>query len=113
MDLKDKEWTVLESLIPRPKVCAGGRGRPWRDDCEVLNGILWMRVIASQPDFNSSQAFARSLRREIARTATELRRRVRVMCPIPSAHANRYRPCQHFLEGGPHAAVLPQRTPSN
>ena len=32
MDLKDEQWTVLEPLIPRPKVRADGRGRSWRDD---------------------------------------------------------------------------------
>src|SRR5206468_10304353 len=42
MDLKDEQWTVLAPLIPRPKVRADGRGRPWRDDREVLNGILWV-----------------------------------------------------------------------
>ncbi len=42
MDLKDEQWTVLEPLIPKPHRRADGRGRPWRDDREVLNGILWV-----------------------------------------------------------------------
>jgi transposase len=42
MDLKDEQWIVLEPLIPQPRRRADGRGRPWRDDREVLNGILWV-----------------------------------------------------------------------
>ena len=42
MDLKDEQWTVLAPLIPKPRRRADGRGRPWRDDREVLNGILWV-----------------------------------------------------------------------
>ena len=42
MDLKDEQWAVLAPLIPRPHRRADGRGRPWRDDREVLNGILWV-----------------------------------------------------------------------
>ena len=42
MDLKDEQWAIIAALIPEPKVRADGRGRPWRDDREVLNGILWV-----------------------------------------------------------------------
>src|SRR5213592_3209545 len=42
MDLTDEQWTIVEPLIPKPKVRADGRGRPWRDDRQVLNGILWI-----------------------------------------------------------------------
>ncbi len=42
MDLKDEQWAVLEPLIPRPRRRADRRGRPWREDREVLNGILWV-----------------------------------------------------------------------
>ncbi len=42
MDLKDEQWAVLAPLIPRPHRRADGRGRPWREDREVLNGILWV-----------------------------------------------------------------------
>ena len=42
MDLKDEQWAILAPLIPKPRRRADGRGRPWRDDREVLNGILWV-----------------------------------------------------------------------
>jgi transposase len=42
MDLTDEQWEVLEPLIPNPPRRADGRGRPWRDSRDVLNGILWV-----------------------------------------------------------------------
>ncbi len=42
MDLTDEQWKVVKPLIPVPPRRANGRGRPWRDSREVLNGILWV-----------------------------------------------------------------------
>jgi transposase len=42
MDLTDEQWVVLEPLLPEPPKRADGRGRPWRDAREVLNGVLWV-----------------------------------------------------------------------
>jgi transposase len=42
MDLTNEQWEVLEPLIPDPLRRADGRGRPWRDSRDVLNGILWV-----------------------------------------------------------------------
>jgi transposase len=42
MDLTDKQWKVLEPLIPDPPRREDRRGRPWRDPRDVLNGILWI-----------------------------------------------------------------------
>ena len=42
MDLTDEQWELLEPLIPNPPLRADGRGRPWRDPRDVLNGILWV-----------------------------------------------------------------------
>lgn len=42
MDLTDKQWDALEPLIPDPPRREDGRGRPWRDPRDVLNGILWV-----------------------------------------------------------------------
>ena len=42
MDLTDEQWEMLESLIPEPPRRADGRGRPWRDPRDILNGILWV-----------------------------------------------------------------------
>jgi len=42
MDLTDEQWAVLQPIIPAPPRRLDGRGRPWRDAREVLNGILWI-----------------------------------------------------------------------
>jgi transposase len=48
MDLTDEQWDILRPLIPKPRRRADGRGRPWRDDREVLNGILWILRTGAQ-----------------------------------------------------------------
>jgi transposase len=40
--LSDREWTVLEPLLPKVKRRKDGRGRPPKDPREVLNGIIWI-----------------------------------------------------------------------
>jgi transposase len=42
MDLTDQQWAILAPLLPKPRVRRDGRGRPWRDPRDVLNGILWI-----------------------------------------------------------------------
>jgi transposase len=42
MDLTEDQWTVLAPLLPKPRLRRDGRGRPWRDPRDVLNGILWI-----------------------------------------------------------------------
>jgi transposase len=42
MDLTDEQWAALAPLLPRPRRRPDGRGRPWRDPRDVLNGILWI-----------------------------------------------------------------------
>lgn len=42
MDLTKEQWNIIEPLLPKPKVREDGRGRPWRDPQDVLNGILWV-----------------------------------------------------------------------
>jgi transposase len=41
-DLTDAQWEMLDPLIPKPKCRKDGRGRPWRDRREVLDGILFI-----------------------------------------------------------------------
>jgi len=41
-DLSDAQWAILDPLIPEPKRRKDGKGRPWRDRREVLNGILYI-----------------------------------------------------------------------
>ena len=42
MDLTEAQWWRLDSLLPKPRRRPNGRGRPWRDPRDVLNGILWV-----------------------------------------------------------------------
>jgi transposase len=42
LDLTDEQWRVLAPLLPDPPRRADGRGRPWRDARDVLNGVLWI-----------------------------------------------------------------------
>jgi transposase len=42
MDLTDEQWAMLEPLLPEPTKRADGRGRPWREAREVLDGVLWV-----------------------------------------------------------------------
>ncbi|MGH8649780.1 MAG: IS5 family transposase [Burkholderiales bacterium] len=41
-ELNDKQWEIIEPLIPQPRRRSDGKGRPRRDDRDVLNGILWI-----------------------------------------------------------------------
>jgi len=42
MDLNQAQWNVIEPLLPKPRIRQDGRGRPWKDPQDVLNGILWV-----------------------------------------------------------------------
>ncbi len=42
MDLTEAQWAFIAPLLPKPRVRKDGRGRPWRDPRDVLNGILWI-----------------------------------------------------------------------
>jgi transposase len=42
MDLTDQQWSVLQPLLPEPPRRPDGRGRPWRPNREVLDGVLWV-----------------------------------------------------------------------
>jgi transposase len=42
VDLTDEQWEILGPSIPDPPRRADGKGRPWRDPRNVLNGILWV-----------------------------------------------------------------------
>ena len=41
-ELTDAQWKLLEWLLPEPPRRADGRGRPWRSQRDVLNGVLWI-----------------------------------------------------------------------
>ncbi|HTF33867.1 MAG TPA: transposase, partial [Myxococcota bacterium] len=40
MDLTEEQWDFVEPLIPKPRRRSDGRGRPWRDPRDVLDGVL-------------------------------------------------------------------------
>lgn len=42
MDLTQEQWHVVEALLPADPVRKDGRGRPWSDRRQVLNGVLWI-----------------------------------------------------------------------
>jgi transposase len=42
MKLTDAQWKILRGCIPEPKRRVDGKGRPWRDTREVLEGVLWI-----------------------------------------------------------------------
>ena len=41
-ELNDKQWEIIEPLIPKPAKRNDGKGRPRQDDRSILNGILWI-----------------------------------------------------------------------
>ena len=41
-ELSDEQWKIIEPLLGEMPRRSDGRGRPWRDNCEVINGILWI-----------------------------------------------------------------------
>ncbi|HEY6399943.1 MAG TPA: IS5 family transposase [Blastocatellia bacterium] len=41
-ELTDEQWAIIAPLIPEPPRREDGRGRPWKDSREVINGILWV-----------------------------------------------------------------------
>ncbi|MFM6437409.1 MAG: IS5 family transposase, partial [Microcystis panniformis] len=42
MNISDNQWEVIFPLLPSPKSGEGNKGRPAKDQREVLNGILWI-----------------------------------------------------------------------
>ncbi len=40
MDLTDDQWAVIQPLIPDPTRRPDGKGRPWKDARDIMNGIL-------------------------------------------------------------------------
>jgi transposase len=41
-ELTDEQWAVIEPHLPELPRREDGRGRPWRENREVMNGILWV-----------------------------------------------------------------------
>jgi transposase len=41
-DLTDQQWGMIGRFLPERPHRRDGRGRPWRENRPVLNGILWI-----------------------------------------------------------------------
>ena len=41
-DLTDEQWDFIRPFLPELARRKDGRGRPWRENRAVLNGILWI-----------------------------------------------------------------------
>jgi transposase len=41
-ELTDDQWALIAPLLPELPRRADGRGRPWRDNRAVMNGVLWV-----------------------------------------------------------------------
>src|SRR5438270_6240092 len=41
-ELTGEQWAIIGPLIPEPPRREDGRGRPWKDSREVMNGVLWI-----------------------------------------------------------------------
>lgn len=54
-DLTEEQWLFISPIIPIHTHPSGGkRGRPWRSDREILNGVLWiLRTGAAWEDLPS------------------------------------------------------------
>jgi transposase len=72
VNLTDEQWAILEPLIPEPPRREDGRGRPWRDSRDVLNGILWvLRTSAPWHDLPQSYPPYQTCHRRFQRWAEE------------------------------------------
>ena len=41
-ELMDEQWAIISPFLPEPPRRSDGKGRPRRENREVLNGILWI-----------------------------------------------------------------------
>jgi transposase len=41
-ELTDEQWALIEPLLPELPKRNDGKGRPWRENREIMNGILWI-----------------------------------------------------------------------
>jgi transposase len=48
MDLTDTLWDLHQPLNPAPPRRPDGRGRPWADNRQLLNGMLWVLRTGAQ-----------------------------------------------------------------
>ena len=41
-ELTDEQWALIEPLLPELPKRNDGKGRPWRENREIMTGILWI-----------------------------------------------------------------------
>lgn len=41
-NLTDAQWAIIEPLIPEQPTRNDGRGRPWKDNRQILDGVIWI-----------------------------------------------------------------------
>ena len=41
-ELTDEQWALIEPLLAELPKRDDGKGRPWRSNREIMNGILWI-----------------------------------------------------------------------
>lgn len=41
-NLTDEQWSIIEPLLPESPKRDDGKCRPWLDNREIMNGILWI-----------------------------------------------------------------------
>ena len=70
MELSDKDWGIIEPLLPElPKDV---RGRPWRNNREVLDGILWvLRIGATWQDLSKKYPSYQTCHRRFQQWSTD------------------------------------------
>jgi transposase len=45
MDLTDDQLSIIQPLIPDPPRRPDGKGRPWKNPLDVMNGVLlWIQL---------------------------------------------------------------------
>ena len=42
-ELTDEQWSLIEPLLAELPKRDDGRGRPWRENRKIMNGILWIQ----------------------------------------------------------------------
>ncbi len=48
MDLTDEQWHIIQPLIPDPPRRSDGKGRPWKDARDIINGVLWIYTACTE-----------------------------------------------------------------
>ena len=48
MDLTDEQWSIIQPLIPDPPRRSDGKGRPWKDARDIINGVLWIYTACTE-----------------------------------------------------------------